>query len=154
MFLSYLWPFLIYASICFGVSFMLIEYGQKYLYDEMPSYTALRAVGGGLILGGVLTATHSSFDTMFTEKILLTLLLPIAFAGVFILLYRFQPIHGAAFALAAVLVLPGIATLAVDSLLQPRPASRDTVESAAEKRKKLRQPTGTAMPPPVEKLSP
>jgi hypothetical protein len=116
-----IWQFLLYTFICFVVSYILVEYGQKYLYDETTPYIGLKVLGGALLMGAMLTYTKSSFDTMFTAEIPYTALLAIAWAAIFILCFRFQPVHGAVFALVAVLLLPGLATIAVESVTSTRP---------------------------------
>ncbi len=115
-----IWQFLLYTFISFVVSFILVEYGQKYLYDEVTPYVALKVLGGAVIMGALLTWTKSSFDTMFTVDVPYTALMALVWAGIFILIYRFQPLHGAAFALVAILLLPGLATIAVQSVTAPR----------------------------------
>ena len=115
-----IWQFLLYTFICFVVSFILVEYGHKYLYDEVTPYVALKVLGGAVIMGALLTWTKSSFDTMFTADVPYTALMALVWAGIFILIYRFQPAHGAVFALVAVLLLPGLATIAVQSVTAPR----------------------------------
>ena len=117
----WIWQFLLYTFICFVVSYILVEYGQKYLYDEVTPYVGLKVLGGAVLMGGLLTWTKSSFDTMFTAEVPYTALLALAWAAVFILCFRFQPVHGAVFALAAVLLLPGLATIAVESVTTSRP---------------------------------
>ncbi|HEY2158778.1 MAG TPA: hypothetical protein VGH33_24315 [Isosphaeraceae bacterium] len=116
-----IWQFLLYTFICFVISFVLVEYGQRYLYDEVTPYVGLKVLGGAVVMGALLTWTKSSFDTMFTADLPYTALVAIVWAGVFVLAFRFQPVHGALFALAAVLLLPGLATIAVESVMRPSP---------------------------------
>ena len=123
--MGFVWPFLVYALILYVVSYILVEYGQKYLYDEPPSYMAVRVGVGALLMAAVLTWTRSSFDTMFTAEVPKTALLALIWAGVFILVFRFQPIHGAVFALATVMLIPGLATMVVQGVTKTNPdASR------------------------------
>lgn len=127
-----IWQFLLYTFICFVVSFILVEYGQKYLYDEVTPYVGLKVLGGAVLMGGLLTWTKSSFDTMFTADVPYTALLALAWAAVFILCFRFQPAHGAVFALVAVLLLPGMATIVVQSMTTARPNPATTTPGRAK----------------------
>lgn len=115
-----IWAFLIYLLTTFVVSYILVEYGQKYLYDEVPPLVGLKVAGGAAIMAATLTWLRPTFDTMFTQTFPHTALMALVWVGVFILIYRFQPWHGAAFALAAVLLLPGLATMAVQGMTGPK----------------------------------
>ena len=125
MFLGYVWPFLIYFVILFAVCYVVVEYGQNYFYDEVTPAVAAKVAFGAFLLAAILTITRSNFATMFTSDIGSTVLLAIAWAGVFILLYRFQPWHGFGLAMATLLIFAGMSTLAVDSMLSPRPVGAD-----------------------------
>jgi hypothetical protein len=131
--------FLLYTFICFVISYVLVEYGQRYLYDEVTQYVGLKVLAGAAVMGASLTYTRSSFDTMFTADFPYTALLALVWAGVFVLIYRFQPVHGAAFALATVLLLPGLATIAVEGVTRPSPNPATTTTGRA---KPLRRPLG------------
>ena len=148
MLLAYVWPFLVYYLILFVVCYIVVEYGQNYFYDEVTPGVASKVALGTLILAGILTATRSNFATMFTEGIAPTVLLAIAWVGVFILVYRFQPWHGFGLAIATMLIFAGMSTLVVDSMLSPKPAGRidTTVET-----KPIRRPVyGAPAPSKVE----
>lgn len=150
---GYVWPFLIYFAIMYMVCYVVTEYGQNYLYDEVtPSVAAKVALGAG-ILAAVLTYTHSSFDSMFTAEIGKTIGLAIVWSGVFILIYRFQPWHGFGLAMATLLLFAGISTLVVDSMLSPKPAGRiDTNKEYKPIRKSSGgMPTPTPAPAPATK---
>ncbi len=144
--------FLLYTFICFVVSFILVEYGHKYLYDEVTPYVGLKVLGGAVLMGGLLTWTKSSFDTMFTADLPYTALMAIAWAAIYILIFRFQPVHGALFALAAVLLLPGLATIAVQSVTATRPNPATVTPGKAKPlRRTLGGPPATPEPAPVAK---
>jgi hypothetical protein len=149
--MALLWPFLIYSAIAFVVSYILVEYGQKYLYDEVTSYPALKVGAGALIMGALLTWKQPSFDTMFTAELHWTALLAIIWAIVFILIFQFQPLHGALFALAAVLILPGLATMAVKGATTPTPNPNTVPRTTA---KPLRKGAGIDSKPAAEKPAP
>jgi hypothetical protein len=127
-----IWQFLLYTFICFVISFVLVEYGQRYLYDEVTPYVGLKVFGGAVLMGALLTWTKSSFDTMFTADLPYTALMAIVWAGIFILAFRFQPVHGAMFALAVVLLLPGLATIAVESVMRPSPNPATVTQGKAK----------------------
>jgi hypothetical protein len=149
--LGYLWPFLIYYVIVFTVSYIVVEYGQSYLYDEVPPGVASKVALGTLILASILTWTRSGFATMFTSDITWTVLLAIAWVGVFILIYRFQPWHGLGLGVATVLLFAGLSSLVVDSMLSPKPAGR--IDTTIEN-KPIRRPSYAPPTPPKAEPSP
>jgi hypothetical protein len=124
MLVGYVWPFLIYYLLIFVVSYIVVDYGQYYFYDEVTASAPAKVALGALILAAILTKTHSNFATMFTSDIASTVILAIAWSGVFILIYRFQPWHGFGLAMATLLIFAGMATLVVDSMLTPRSTQR------------------------------
>jgi len=142
--MALVWSFLVYTLILYVVSYILVEYGQKYLYDEVPPYVALKVGIGAVILAAVLTWTKSSFDTMFTADLLKTVVLALVWAGVFILVYRFQPVHGALFALALVMLVPGLATMVVQGATNTRP---DATRAASAPKKPFRSGSGVNLGP-------
>ncbi len=140
-------PFLIYELILFVACYIIVEYGQKYLYDEAPPSQGLRVALGSLILAALLTKTRSNFATMFTDDIAWTVLQAIVWSGVFILVFRFQPWHGLGFGVATMLVLVGLSTIAVDSLTV-RTRSGDRIDTSVPVRPPPRRPSYSA-PKPV-----
>jgi hypothetical protein len=141
---TYVWPFLIYAVILYVVSYIVVEYGQKYLYDEVTRGAPLKVALGTLILAGLMTKFRFNFATMFTSEIGWTILLAIVWVGSFILIYRFQPWHGLALAMSTLLIFAGLSTIVVDSLTAPKPAGRIDVDQPAQQ---IRRPTGGPMVP-------
>jgi hypothetical protein len=132
--------------ILFVISYIVVEYGQNYFYDEVTPGAGWKVALGTLILASILTVTRSNFATMFTSDIAPTVFLAIAWVGVFILIYRFQPWHGFGLAIATLLIFAGMSTLVVDSMLTPKPAGRmdTTIEN-----KPIRRPAyGPSSPPP------
>ena len=79
------------------------------------------AAGSSLIMAIFLTWLRPSFETMFTNNIAWTVLEGIIWFGVFTLIFRFHPAHGAALGLLSMLIIPAAATLGVDSLTKPSP---------------------------------
>jgi hypothetical protein len=143
MLLTLILSFLIYAVILFVVSYIVVEYGQNYLYSEITQGAPLKVGVGAVILAAMLTWLKPGFATMFTSDIRWTVLLAIVWSGVFILVYRFQPWHGFGLAIATLLIFAGLSTLVVDSLTAARPAGRiDDVDKPVQK---IRRPTGNSM---------
>jgi hypothetical protein len=143
--MAVIWAFVLYALISFVVSYILVEYGQKYLYDEVTPYAALKVGAGALILAGLLTWTRSSFDTMFTAYFPQTLLLALVSVVTFVLIYRFQPLHGLGFGIVLILLMPGLATIVVQSVTTPRPDPRTQSTTPA---KALRRGSGVTTESP------
>jgi hypothetical protein len=126
-------PFLVYYLVIFAVNYIVVEYGQYFLYDEATPAKGLKVALGSLILASFLTWTHSSFATMFTDDIGKTVLQAILWFGVFVLIYRFHPWHGGGIALATMLIFAGMATLVVDSLTQPKTTARIDTQAPPSK---------------------
>jgi hypothetical protein len=147
MLTGYVFPFLIYFLIQFVVCYIVVEYGQNYFYDEVTPAAAGKVTLGASILAGILTYTHSSFDSMFTSSITSTVFLAIAWSGVFILIYRFQPWHGFGLAMATLLIFAGMSTLVVDSMLSPKPAGR--IDTNVEHKPIRRPASGITVPTPA-----
>ena len=154
MLLPLIWTFLINYLILFVVSYAIVEFAQSYFYDEVTPARTVKVAFGSLILAGVLTWTKSNFATMFTNDIKWTILQAIVWFGVFVLVYRFQPWHGGALALAAMLLICGTATMVVDSMLTPR--NMNVLDTTKPVNKPPRRPTygapkGAVEPPPAAK---
>jgi hypothetical protein len=143
------WPFLIYYLALFVACYVLVEYGQYFLYDEATPHFAAKVALGAAILAGLMTWIRPGFATMFTSDITGTVLLGIAWFGVFVLIYRFHPWHGAGIGLAAMVLLSGTIGLVVDSMLTPRSLARIDTSRPAEK--PVRRPTfgGPQAPAPT-----
>lgn len=125
-FLAILWPFLVYWLVLFVSCYIVVEYGQNYLYDETTPGVGWKVALGSALLAGLMTWTRTSYDTMFTAEFAWTALQAIAWFAVFTLIFRFQPLHGFAIGIVTMLLISGMATLGVTSLTQrggpvPRP---------------------------------
>jgi hypothetical protein len=142
--MSFLPAFLAYWFILFVVSYILVEYGHRYIYDELPKYTPLRVAAGSLLLAIMLTWTRSSFETMFTTDLKWTVLQAILWVAVFILVYTFQPVHGLGFALATMVIATGVATIAVDTMTKPAPDER--AQFTAPRAPLRKESTGNILP--------
>jgi hypothetical protein len=142
--LAYVWPFLIYWLVLFVACYIVVEYAQKYLYDETTPLVGLKVLLGSAILAGLLVKTRSQYDTMFTSDLGWTVIQAIVWFAVFVLVFRFHPQHGAAIGVATMLIVAGLATMGVESLLHPRPVETGPAELRTNK--PLRRAIG---PPPV-----
>lgn len=143
--------FVVYFLILFVVSYIVVEYGQNYFYDEVTAGAPAKVAIGALLLALMMTWTKSNLATMFTEQIQWTVLLAILWTGVFILIYQFQPWHGFGLAMATLLIFAGMSTIVVDSLFSPKPAGRMdiTIEN-----KPIRRPAYGNQPPPKPAVEP
>lgn len=148
---AYLWPFLIYFVVLYVVNYIVVEYGQNYLYDEVTPGTAWKVAIGTSIVAAMLAWTRSNFADMFTSDFRNTFFLAIAWVGVFILIYRFQPWHGFGLAIATMLIFAGMTTIVVDSMLSPKPPGR--IDTTIEN-KTIRRPSYGNQPPPKAETEP
>jgi uncharacterized membrane protein YdcZ (DUF606 family) len=118
------WPLLIYWLVLFVACFVVVEIGQDQLYDEVTKRAGLKVLGGSFLLAVLLTALRkygfpASFDSMFTTNITWTLLQGVVWFGVFTLIYRFHPWHALGLGTATMLIVSGLATMGVESILAP-----------------------------------
>jgi hypothetical protein len=142
-------PLVINWLVLFVALYVVTEYGHYYLYEQGPPYLAGRAAGGALVLALMLLWRPVSFDTMFTSKIHETVLHGIAWFLVFMFVLRFHPWHAAGLGVATMLLVPGLAFLAVDSFNRSRGRNPIPVRQPS---KPFRQTIpATPGPPPVMK---
>ena len=120
MLFSTLVSFLVYWLLFFVVNYSLVEYGQRYLYDEATPHFGPKVAAGSFLLAALACWLRPGFDTMFTSHIHLTALQALAWVAVFALLYQFHLPHALAIGLTAMLILPGLATMTAESLTRPR----------------------------------
>lgn len=146
-------PFLMYWLFLFIALYMVAEYGQYYIYESPLPYNGPKALGGGFILALVLMWSRTSFDTMLTSEIGTTVLQGIVWFLVFTFVLRFHPLHGAVLGVLIMLIVPGLASMAVDSLSRPVVTDRPTLSRPS---KPLRTAIGPGMggPPPASKAAP
>lgn len=123
--------FAVYAFVLFVVCFLVVSQGHDTLYDEPPPGIGLKVAAGSLLLAAVLTYTHSSFATMFTDEIRFTVVQAIIWFAVFALIFRFQPWHALGIGLATMLIVTGLATMGVDSLTDRSTAGRFETQAIA-----------------------
>jgi hypothetical protein len=116
------WPLLIYWLVLFVGCFAVVEMAQDQLYDQITPRAGLKVAGGSFLLAALLTVLRragfpTTFESMFTTNIAWTLLQGVAWFGVFTLIYRFHPWHAAGLGIVTMLLLSGLATMGVESLL-------------------------------------
>jgi hypothetical protein len=129
-----IWPLLIYWLVLFVACFVVVELGQDQLYDEVTPHAGLKVAGGSLLIAILLTTLRAkgwpaSYESMFTMNIHWTLLQAIVWAGVFILIFQFHPWHGLGLGLATMLLVTGLATMGVESLLAKPAATTQAARS-------------------------
>jgi hypothetical protein len=129
-----IWALLIYWLVLFVACFVVVEIGHDQLYDEVTPHAGLKVAGGSLLIAILLTALkaydkQASFQTMFTDNIIWTLLQAIVWAGVFVLIFQFHPWHGLGIGLVTMLLVTGLATMGVESLLAKPVATTQTTRS-------------------------
>jgi hypothetical protein len=120
--MTIVWPLLIYWLVLFVVCFVLVEIGHDQLYDEVAKHAGLRVCGGSLVLAALLTGLRAygfpaSFESMFTTNIGWTLLQGVVWFLVFMFVFQFHPWHALGLGVAAMLLVSGLATMGVESLL-------------------------------------
>ena len=126
---SLLVSFAVYYLILFAVCFLVCSQGQDALYDEPTPGLVAKVLLGSLLLAMMLTYTRSSFATMFTDDIGKTAIQGILWFGVFVLIFRFHPWHGLGIGLATMLIVTGMATMAVESMTSKTPTQRYETKS-------------------------
>jgi hypothetical protein len=129
-----IWPLLIYWLVFFVACFVVVEVGHDQLYDEVTPHAGLKVAGGSLLIAILLTTLRAkglpaSYETMFTTNIIWTLLQAIVWAGVFILIFQFHPWHGLGLGLATMMLVTGLATMGVESLLAKPAATTQATRS-------------------------
>jgi hypothetical protein len=113
---QYILPLLINWLVLFVACYIVVEYGQKYLYEEITKNAWAKVGVGSLILAVVLVWTRSTYDTMFTDRIGYTAIQGVVWFLVFLFVLRFNPWHAAGFGIATMLVVAGMTTMVVQSL--------------------------------------
>jgi len=164
-----IWPFLIYWLVLFVACFIVVEIGQDQLYDEVTPRGGLKVAAGSLLLAALLTALRAygfpaSFESMFTTNLIWTLLQGVVWFLVFTLILQFHPWHALGLGIATMLLVSGLATMGVESVLsRPAPTSaagrafapsepvRQSLAPAAGAGKPVAPAAGAAQPKRAEK---
>jgi drug/metabolite transporter (DMT)-like permease len=152
-----IWAFLIYWLVVFVGCYVVVEIGQDQLYDEETPRAGLKVGGASLILALMLAGFYhagrpASFESMSTTNILGTVLQAIVWFAVFTLILQFHPWHALGLGIATMILVSGLATMGVNSILSPTPASVSRPAAAAVS-KPVRQslaPPPAAAPPKAE----
>jgi hypothetical protein len=141
------WPLLIYWLVMFVTCYIAVEVGHDQLYDEVTPMVGLKVAGGSLILAALATWLHPAFETMFTGSFAWTVLQAIVWFGVFALIFQFHPWHALAVGIPMMLMIPGLATLGVDSMTKSTPMTAARQRTISEPVRKSLSAGGA--PPPV-----
>ena len=144
--------FVTYWLILFVACYIVTEYAQKYLYDEATPRLGLKLALGTTILAALATYFRPTYDTMFTTDIAWTILQAIAWFLVFLFILSFHPPHALGLGLAMMVLVAGMASLAVDSLRGDAPnAARRQIRAPS---KPLRRPAASAPTTPPTQSRP
>jgi hypothetical protein len=120
---------LVYWLVMFVACFVVVEIGQDQLYDEVTPRAGLKVAAGSLLIAMLLTwlkvkGFAASYDSMFTTNIAWTVLQGVVWFGVFTLIFQFHPWHALGLGIITMLLVSGLATMGVDSVLsKPAPTS-------------------------------
>jgi hypothetical protein len=117
-----LWAILIYWLVVFVGCYIVVEIAQDQLYDEVTPHVGLKVGAGSLLLALLLSYLRPAYDSMFTTSLASTVLQAIVWFVVFTLIFQFHPWHGLGLGTASMLLISGLATMGVDSILTPTPA--------------------------------
>ena len=121
--------FLMYWLACFVASYLVIEQAQSYYYEEPTPGYPWKAAVGGFIMAIFATWKPIDFMTMFSSSFHWTVLHGIVWFLIFTFLYQFHPRHALATGVLTLLAIPGLATMAIDSLREsgrPTPVATPT----------------------------
>lgn len=140
--LANLWPFAVYWLILFVACYIVVEYGQTYLYDETTPGVGWKVALGSALLAALLAWTRTSYDTMLTSEFIWTTLQAIAWFAVFTLIFRFHPLHAFAIGVVTMLLISGMATLGVTSLTRRGGPVPPPIRTPS---KPLRRPAGPSV---------
>jgi hypothetical protein len=149
-----IWTLLIYWLVMFVACFVVVEVGHDQLYDEVTPHAGLKVAGGSLLIALLLTWLKAkdlpaSYESMFTTNIAWTVLQGLVWFGVFTLIYQFHPWHALGLGIVTMLLVTGLATMGVDSVLTKSlatPAAARATVSSQPVRQAL-TPGGGAAPP-------
>ena len=153
-----IWVLLIYWLVVFVGCYVVVEFGQDQLYDEVTPHVGLKVAGGSLLLAILLTTLRAyglpaAYESMFTVNIVWTLLQGLVWFGVFTLIFQFHPWHALGLGLATMLLVTGMATMGVESLMSKSaanaPAARVTLSTQPVRQSV--SPTGAAGAPATPK---
>jgi hypothetical protein len=157
--MAIVWPLLIYWLVIFVACFVVVEVAQDQLYDEVTPRAGLKVTCASLVIAMLLTALRyfgvpASFESMFTSNIAWTLLQGVVWFTVFTLILQFHPWHALGLGIVTMIMVSGLATMGVESILSPPAATSAAARPfAASKpvRQSLSPTAGAAIPKADEK---
>jgi hypothetical protein len=128
---TFIWVLLIYWLVLFVSCFVVVEVGHDQLYDEVTPHAGLKVFGGSFLIAILLTTLRqkglpAAYESMFTANFIWTVLQGLVWFGVFCLIFQFHPWHALGIGLATMLLVTGLATMGVESLMAksaPPPAT-------------------------------
>jgi hypothetical protein len=142
-----IWTLLIYWLVMFVACFVVVEVGHDQLYDEVTPHAGWKVAGGSLLIAVVLTVLKArglaaSYDSMFTTNFAWTVLQGLIWFGVFTLIFQFHPWHALGLGIVTMLLVTGLATMGVDSVL-----AKSTTSAAPSRTIILNQPVRQSLAP-------
>jgi hypothetical protein len=148
-----IWTLLIYWLVMFVACFVVVEVGHDQLYDEVTPHAGLKVAGGSLLIAILLTWLKAkdlpaSYESMFTTNIAWTFLQGVVWFAVFTLIFQFHPWHALGLGLVTMLLVTGLATMGVDSVLS-KPAAGTTAGRSTITSQPVRQPVTQPAPVPA-----
>ncbi len=154
---TFIWVLLIYWLVLFVACFVVVEVGHDQLYDEITPHAGLKVFVGSFLIAILLTTLRAyglpaAYDSMFTANIIWTVLQGLVWFGVFTLIFQFHPWHALGIGLATMLLVTGLATMGVESLMSkaaPAPQTARGTLSNQPVRHSI-SPTGSAGTPATE----
>lgn len=151
--MTLIWAFLIYWLLLFAACYLVTEYGQGFLYDEVTPFLWPKVTAASLGLAIVLTFARTSLETMFSDGIGWTIGQAILWFVVFMFVLRFHAKHAAVLGVITFLLVAGMGTMAVDSLketIQPTSREKAPVFDPKNKALGLRKSATPPTPAPEE----
>lgn len=156
---TFIWPLLIYWLVIFVACFVVVEVGHDQLYDQVTPRAGLKVASGSLLIALLLTwlkvrGEPVSYESMFTTNFAWTVLQGIVWFGVFTLLFQFHPWHALGLGLITMVMVSGLATMGVESVLA-KPAANAAATRAVVPSQPVRQSlspsAGVGQPAAAEK---
>jgi hypothetical protein len=151
MLVSTILPLLVYWLILYVACYILLEFAQTYLYDEVTPAMPLKVALGTLVFAVLLTWRRTSFESLFMTDLAWSVFQAIVWFVVFTLLFRFHPQHALAISLVAFAILSGAATLAINSMTGMNPGGAAATRAPS---KPVRRSLGPGLPPPSPEAVP
>jgi hypothetical protein len=144
--------FIVYCFVFFVTSYAVIELFQRQFYDEITPAAGLKVAAGSFLMALMAMWAKPTYDTMFTANLHWTAAQGIAWFLIFTFIYQFHPIHALAVGIATLLLIPGVATMAAESLTRARPVDRRTQYRGDPK--PMRKSASPSLSTPAAKTAP